>query len=327
VDRRHFDSHNITVKQAQIEAQFSELQLLASQRSSRLGESLKLFRFLREADEVAEWMGDQTAVAASEDYGRDVEHVELLIQKFDSFISSLAASGGRVSSCISTGHALITEGNPERERIQAKLDETQQLWEDLRELAHARQEALAAAKQVHVFDRRADETIGWIQEKDSALSGQGYGQDLETIQALVRQHQVFETDLAAVKEQVESVTEEAGRLASLFPDAREHIAVKHEDTQDAWGDLLEKSAQRRDKLQQAEQLQAYFDEYRDLMAWINEMIAKVTAPDLAQDVPGAEALIVRHKEHRAEIDTRTDAFDKFSQTGHKLIAEGHFFGT
>jgi len=63
-------------------------------------------------------------------------------------------------------------------------------------------QALAGAKQVHVFDRRADETIGWIQEKDSALSGQGYGQDLETIQALVRQHQVFETDLAAVKEQV-----------------------------------------------------------------------------------------------------------------------------
>jgi len=55
---------------------------------------------------------------------------------------------------------------------------------------------------VHVFDRRADETIGWIQEKDAALSAQGYGQDLETIQALIRQHQVFETDLAAVKEQV-----------------------------------------------------------------------------------------------------------------------------
>jgi len=85
-------------------------------------------------------MGDQTAVAASEDSGRDVEHVELLIQTFDSFLLSLVASGGRVTSCISTGHALIAEGNPERERIQVKLDETQQLWEDLRELAHARQE-------------------------------------------------------------------------------------------------------------------------------------------------------------------------------------------
>jgi len=54
------------------------------------------------------------------------------------------------------------------------------------------------------------------------------------------------------------------------------------------------------------------------------MIAKVTAPDLAQDVTRAEALIVCHKEYCAEIDIRTDAFTKFSQTGHKLIAKDHF---
>lgn len=126
--------------QAEIETQFSELQLLASRRSARLAESLKFYRYLREADEVAEWMGDQTALAASEDYGRDVEHVELLSQAFDSFLSSLAASEGRVTSCLSMGRALIAEGNLERERIQVKLDDTQQLWEDLRELAHARQE-------------------------------------------------------------------------------------------------------------------------------------------------------------------------------------------
>ena len=80
------------------------------------------------------------AVAASEDYGRDVEHVELLIQTFDSFLSSLVASKGRVTSCISTGQALIAEGSPEHERIHWKLNETQQLWEDLKELAHERQE-------------------------------------------------------------------------------------------------------------------------------------------------------------------------------------------
>ena len=85
-------------------------------------------------------MGDQTAVAASKDYGHDVEHVELLIQSFDSFLSRLAASGRCVTSCISTGQALIAEGNPEHERIQSKLDEIQQLWDDLKELAHERQE-------------------------------------------------------------------------------------------------------------------------------------------------------------------------------------------
>lgn len=84
----------------------------------------------------------------------------------------------------------------------AKIDETKQQWEDLKELAHARQDALAGAKQVHMFDRTADETISWIQEKETTLSSDGYGHDLETIQALVRKHQGFETDLGAVKEQV-----------------------------------------------------------------------------------------------------------------------------
>jgi len=54
------------------------------------------------------------------------------------------------------------------------------------------------------------------------------------------------------------------------------------------------------------------------------MIAKVTAPNVAQDVTRTEALIVHHKEYCTEIDVHTDAFTKFSQTGHKLIAEGHF---
>lgn len=56
-----------------------------------------------------------------------------------------------------------------------------------------------------MFDRTADETITWIQEKDASLSSEGYGQDLETIQALVRKHEGFQTDLAAVKEQVRYV--------------------------------------------------------------------------------------------------------------------------
>lgn len=75
---------------------------------------------------------------------------------------------------------------------------------------------------------------------------------------------------------------------------------------------------------QAEQLQAYFDEYRDLMAWINEMLARITAPELAKDVAGAEALIAKIKEHRTEVDSRNEAFDTFYKTGSKLIKDGHF---
>ncbi|XP_034944641.1 LOW QUALITY PROTEIN: spectrin beta chain, non-erythrocytic 5 [Chelonus insularis] len=324
INRHHFDSKNIEQKQKEIEQKFKELLKLQDFRLHRLLESEKFFQFIRQAEEVIEWIGDQTTIAASEDYGRDVEHVELLIQIFDNFLASLATSEGRVVTLIEAGKKLLEEKNPESNKIHAKIDETKQQWDDLKELAHARQEALAGAKQVHMFDRTADETISWIQEKEASLSSDGYGHDLETIQALVRKHQGFETDLAAVKEQVESVMAEASRLAELFPDAREHIAVKHEEVDESWSELLEKAAQRSSKLAQAEQLEAYFDEYRDLAFWINEMVAKVTAPELARDVPGAEILISRHNEYKVEIDSRQDAFSKFNKTGKGLIEQGHF---
>lgn len=54
------------------------------------------------------------------------------------------------------------------------------------------------------------------------------------------------------------------------------------------------------------------------------MIAKITAPDLPQDVVAAELLIERHKEHKVEIDARMDALKQFYITGNVLIKEGHF---
>jgi hypothetical protein len=56
-------------------------------------------------------------------------------------------------------------------------------------------------------------------------------------------------------------------------------------------------------------------------AWINEMLAKVTAPELAADVPGAELLIQRHEEHHQEIGARNEAFAHFIATGNKLIEQ------
>ena len=57
-------------------------------------------------------------------------------------------------------------------------------------------------------------------------------------------------------------------------------------------------------------------------AWLNEMIAKITAPDLARDVTSAELQLAAHKEYNAEIDARKEAFERFIRTGNGLIADG-----
>lgn len=324
LERGHFDSEKIRSKNSKIQQQFSELQMLSVERDKRLTEQRIFLEFMREVENLHEWIGDQMTVASSEEYGTDVEHVQQLTVAFESFASTITANEPRVHHCELKGDELVQNKNPHTKVIQTKRDETKQLWDELRDLITARQEALDGAKKVHVYDRTADETITWLNEKIGDILSEDYGQDLETIQALVRKHELFETEIAAVREHVESVQTEAKTLADAFPDAKDHIEVKKEETVEAWSELVEKSQQRKGKLAQAEQLQAYFDEYRDLMAWINEMLAKITAPDLATDVSGAEVLIIKIKEHQAEVDAREEIFDDFYKTGKKLIKDKHF---
>ena len=78
-DRAHFDSERMSARQARLDEQYAELTSLLETRRLRLQQSGQLFRFLAEADEAADWVTDLMQTAASEDYGRDVEHVELLV--------------------------------------------------------------------------------------------------------------------------------------------------------------------------------------------------------------------------------------------------------
>lgn len=57
-------------------------------------------------------------------------------------MSGLNGSEGRISSCITIGHKLLEENNPEQDQIRIRLEDTQQLWDDLKELANARQEVI-----------------------------------------------------------------------------------------------------------------------------------------------------------------------------------------
>lgn len=140
IDRGHFDKENIKIRQADIEKQFDNLKNLSLQREKRLAESKKFFHFIQMVEEVQEWINDQISIADSEDYGTDVEHVELLIKTFDTFVAGLIASESRIINCTDTGKKLIKEGNPCADTIRDKIDETKQLWDDLKELAHVRQE-------------------------------------------------------------------------------------------------------------------------------------------------------------------------------------------
>src|SRR6218665_3313585 len=54
------------------------------------------------------------------------------------------------------------------------------------------------------------------------------------------------------------------------------------------------------------------------------MQARVTADELAKDVPSAENLVKRHKENRTEIDVKEKEISRFIRKGKALVEQQNF---
>ena len=77
VSRGHFDSANIRDKHTDVETKYRELVELAAARRRKLVETKKLFEFHREVEDVEVWIMEKNVIAGSEDYGTDIEHVQV----------------------------------------------------------------------------------------------------------------------------------------------------------------------------------------------------------------------------------------------------------
>ena len=68
-----------------LEEQYLGLKTLVTMRSNKLNEANKLYQYLKEVDELADWINKQIQVASSEEYGHDFEHLQVLLIIFSVF--------------------------------------------------------------------------------------------------------------------------------------------------------------------------------------------------------------------------------------------------
>lgn len=110
------------------------------------------------------------------------------------------------------------------------------------------------------FHQSCDETIGWINEKDQALSSEDCGRDLAAVQVLQRRHQVsilavtvrlrvrlrlrcvspfqaLERELAPVEEKIAKLGEMASKVAQATPKHTRQLQAKHSDIGSMWEKL------------------------------------------------------------------------------------------
>ena len=71
-------------------------------------------------------------------------------------------------------------------------------------------------------------------------------------------------DLAPLEQRVKQLSREGQRLSTSYFESSTHIAARESKAVTAWRELNAKSQRRKQKLEQAEELQYYLNDFRDL---------------------------------------------------------------
>ncbi|XP_037044978.1 spectrin alpha chain isoform X3 [Bradysia coprophila] len=324
INQHHFESETIQRRLDELHRLWELLLSRLAEKGLKLQQALVLVQFLRQCEEVMFWIKDKETFVTADEFGHDLEHVEVLQRKFDEFQKDMASQEYRVTEVNQSAEKLLQEGHPERDTINKKKDELNEAWQRLKQLAILRQEKLFGAHEIQRFNRDSDETVAWIAEKDVVLSSDDYGRDLASVQALQRKHEGVERDLAALEDKVATLGAEAKRLCSIHADHSDQIREKHSEIAAYWQSLTAKAKERKEKLDESYFLHRFLADFRDLVSWINGMKAIISADELAKDVAGAEALLERHQEHKGEIDAREDSFKLTTEAGRQLLEREHY---
>ncbi|XP_052552192.1 spectrin beta chain, non-erythrocytic 5 [Tympanuchus pallidicinctus] len=325
INKDNPESPAILSKLQGILADYQSLLQKAETQRKRLQEQFQLYQFEREFQLVDAWLSSKQSIAESDDYGQDLDGVEVLEKKFKDFVNEIKPLGhSKVLSLNELASKLEKDGHSKTDIIQRRTKQINEMWEKLCHAIQTRTENLRAAQQVHQYDHDVDEVKGWMQEKEAVVDIDDYGYDLPGVQTLLSQLEGVERDLGAIMKELERIRGEAWHLSRTYPQLKENIMERLTDVDECWRNLDKKFLERKARLSQAEQVQLYFNDCRELMAWANEMHALVISEELANDVLGAELLIKRHEEYKREIEKQWLKYEEIQRAGDDLMRNGHF---
>ncbi|KAK7065236.1 Spectrin alpha chain, non-erythrocytic 1 [Halocaridina rubra] len=323
IAQKHFASDAIRKTLDKLHHLWEQLLSQSAKKGIALKQVLELVQFQRKCNEVMYWINDKEAYLNCEEYGTTLEHVTALQRKYDEFEKDMSVHEYRISEVNKHAEKITQEGQREVDIINKHMRDLNEAWKRLCQLALVRKEKLFGALEIQRFNRDANETIAWINEKDASLQTEEYGRDMVSVQSLQRKHEAIELDLSALKDKESYLEKEATRLIEIHANEAVPIQSKLAEIKQLWVSLTAKAQERRRKLDDSHGFHAFLSDFRDHISWINDMKAIINADDIAKDLMGAEALLERHYERKSEIDARKYSLESISKEGEILIEKNH----
>ncbi|XP_034041193.1 dystonin [Thalassophryne amazonica] len=209
--------------------------------------------------------------------------------------------------------------------IQEPMSELKMLWDNLDEKIISRQHKLEGGLlALGQFQHALDELLAWMSHTEELLNeSKSAGGDPKGIEIELAKHHVLQIDVLAHKSTVETVNK-AGHELVVSSAGEEALGLqsKLENLNQRWKDILEKTEQRRQQLENAlHQAQGFHGEIEDMQQWLKDMERQLLASKAVGGLPDtAREQLNAHLELCSAFEVKEEVYREVMDKGHQLLA-------
>ncbi|XP_035564644.1 spectrin beta chain, non-erythrocytic 5 [Canis lupus dingo] len=320
----HPASETIQERLRELGELWDELQANSRRKAAALQEACKALRLRRSVEDLESWL-EPVEVKLRDPIGDQAQpELDELMGAQGELEAAVDRQAGQAQLLLGQAQVFTGEGRCLAQDVEDQARRLLQRLEDLRAPLRERRAALEARRLVLQFFRDADEELAWVQEKLPLATARDCGQSLSAVRRLQEKHQNLERELSSHEALAQAVVDAGRRLVEAG--AGRAVAARAQQLEDAVGCLRAEAAQRRRRLQQAQEAQQFLTELLEAESWLQQQGCALHTQDGAQSAEAARASLRRLEATRRLLEAFGPRLERLQQ-GAALLQGGQLPGS
>ncbi|EHB13805.1 Spectrin beta chain, brain 2 [Heterocephalus glaber] len=296
----------VSEKLGDLHRRWDELETTTQAKARSLFDANRAELFAQSCSALESWLESLQAQLHSDDYGKDLTSVNILLKKQQMLEREMAVREKEVEAIQAQAKALAQEdqGAGEVERTSRAVEEKfRALCQPMKE----RCQRLQASREQHQFHRDVEDEILWVTERLPMASSMEHGKDLPSVQLLMKKNQTLQKEIQGHEPRIADLTDRQRALgaAAAGPELAE--------LQEMWKRLSHELELRGNRLEEALRAQQFYRDAAEAEAWMGEQELHMMGQEKAKDEPSAQAEVKKHQ-------VLEQALGDYAQTIHQLAA-------
>uniref|UniRef100_A0A665VSJ8 Spectrin beta chain n=1 Tax=Echeneis naucrates TaxID=173247 RepID=A0A665VSJ8_ECHNA len=309
-------------KLASLKTMWEDLESTTQTKAKCLFDANKAELFTQSCADLDKWLASLEAQLQSDDYGKDLTSVNILLKKQQILESQVEVRQKEVEELQSQSQALSQEGKGSEE-VDCQRISVEQKFGSLQAPLQKRRDNLMASREIHQFNRDVEDEILWVDERMPLATSTDHGHNLQTVQLLIKKNQTLQKEIQGHQPRFDDIFERSQHVLREESPTSEPIRQRLSELQSLWDQIRKETEKRHSRLSEAHEAQQYYFDAAEAEAWMSEQELYMMSEEKAKDEQSSVAMLKKHQILELAVEDYADTVHQLSSTSRGLVAAGH----